>query len=183
MQHPLEIGAHYYPPDAYPDQRSHRYRSFMIEEILTDHPDHKVSSPTGDLLKFGVHALLSARPYHSHLGKYRDLLVRWYFEIRHGQSLNLNLLLIQGHSNCKPLDLPTHREKIPHCLCGPIQNKSDISDRNIAYAMHWTEQACKNCKCTFSSGPTACISCFFFNLYSGKESSYQPVHLKKKARK
>uniref|UniRef100_A0A671TEQ1 BARX homeobox 1 n=1 Tax=Sinocyclocheilus anshuiensis TaxID=1608454 RepID=A0A671TEQ1_9TELE len=67
MQHPLEIGAHYYPPDAHPDQRSHRYRSFMIEEILTDHPDHKVSSPTGDLLKFGVHALLSARPYHNHL--------------------------------------------------------------------------------------------------------------------
>lgn len=69
MQHPLEIGAHYYPPDAHLDQRSHRYRSFMIEEILTDHPDHKVSSPTGDLLKFGVHALLSARPYHNHLGK------------------------------------------------------------------------------------------------------------------
>ncbi|XP_056324405.1 homeobox protein BarH-like 1 [Danio aesculapii] len=67
MQHPLEIGAHYYPPDAHLDQRSHRYRSFMIEEILTDHPDHKVSSPTGDLLKFGVHALLSARPYHNHL--------------------------------------------------------------------------------------------------------------------
>lgn len=99
MQHPFEIGAHYYPPDAYPDQRSHRYRSFMIEEILTDHPNHKVSSPTGDLLKFGVHALLSARPYHNHLGKYRDLSVRRYFEIRHGQSLNLNLLLIQRHSN------------------------------------------------------------------------------------
>lgn len=39
----------------------------MIEEILTDHPDQKISSPTGDLLKFGVHALLSARPYHNHL--------------------------------------------------------------------------------------------------------------------
>lgn len=100
MQHPLEIGAHYYPPDVHPDQRSHRYRSFMIEEILTDHPDHKVSSPTGDLLKFGVHALLSARPYHNHLGKYRDLSVRRYFEIRHVRSLNLNLLIIQGHSNC-----------------------------------------------------------------------------------
>ncbi len=99
MQHPFEIGAHYYPPDAYPDQRSHRYRSFMIEEILTDHPNHKVSSPTGDLLKFGVHALLSARPYHNHLGEYRDLSARRYFEIRHEQSLNLNLLLIQRHSN------------------------------------------------------------------------------------
>lgn len=99
MQHPLEIGAHFYPHDVHQDQRSHRYRSFMIEEILTEHPDHKVSSPTGDLLKFGVHALLSARPYHNHLGKYRDLSVRQYFEIRQGQSFNLNLLLIQGHSN------------------------------------------------------------------------------------
>ncbi|XP_005993072.1 homeobox protein BarH-like 1 [Latimeria chalumnae] len=67
MQHPLELGAHYFPPEAFPDHRSHRYRSFMIEEILTDHPDSKVSAPTGDLLKFGVQALLSARPYHNHL--------------------------------------------------------------------------------------------------------------------
>ncbi|MBN3325370.1 BARX1 protein, partial [Atractosteus spatula] len=67
MQHHLELGAHYYPPDLHPDHRSHRYRSFMIEEILTDHPDHKVSAPTGELLKFGVQALLSARPYHNHL--------------------------------------------------------------------------------------------------------------------
>ncbi|KAG2471317.1 homeobox protein BarH-like 1 [Erpetoichthys calabaricus] len=67
MQHPLELGAHYFPPDAHPDHRSHRYRSFMIEEILTDHPEHKVTAPTGELLKFGVQALLSARPYHSHL--------------------------------------------------------------------------------------------------------------------
>ncbi|MBN3288135.1 BARX1 protein, partial [Polyodon spathula] len=67
MQHPLELGAHYFPPEAHPDHRSHRYRSFMIEEILTDHPDHKVSAPAGELLKFGVQALLSARPYHNHL--------------------------------------------------------------------------------------------------------------------
>ncbi|XP_062272295.1 homeobox protein BarH-like 1 [Scomber scombrus] len=39
----------------------------MIEEILTDHPEHKVSAPAGELLKFGVHALLSARPFHNHL--------------------------------------------------------------------------------------------------------------------
>ncbi|XP_038841576.1 homeobox protein BarH-like 1 [Salvelinus fontinalis] len=67
MQHPLDLGAHYYLPEAYTDHRSHshRYRSFMIEEILTDH--HKVSTPAGDLLKFGVQALLSARPYHNHL--------------------------------------------------------------------------------------------------------------------
>ncbi|XP_028854949.1 homeobox protein BarH-like 1 [Denticeps clupeoides] len=67
MQHPLELGGHYFPPESHPDHRSHRYRSFMIEEILTDHPDHKVSAPAGELLKFGVQALLSARPYHSHL--------------------------------------------------------------------------------------------------------------------
>nr|XP_033782376.1 homeobox protein BarH-like 1 [Geotrypetes seraphini] len=67
MQHPSELGAHYFPPEVFPDHRSHRYRSFMIEEILTDHPDSKVSAPAGDLLKFGVQALLSARPYHNHL--------------------------------------------------------------------------------------------------------------------
>ncbi|CAL8337624.1 unnamed protein product [Merluccius merluccius] len=67
MQHHLDMGAHYYPPDAHPDHRSHRYRSFMIEEILTDHPERKVSTPAGELLKFGVQALLSARPFHSHL--------------------------------------------------------------------------------------------------------------------
>lgn len=71
MQHPLDLGAaaHYFPADAFVDHRSHRYRSFMIEEILTDHTDAKGSSaPAGELLKFGVKALLSARPYHSPLG-------------------------------------------------------------------------------------------------------------------
>ncbi|KAM8929960.1 homeobox protein BarH-like 1 isoform 2-T2 [Pelodytes ibericus] len=67
MQHPLEIGAHYFPHEAFADHRSHRYRSFMIEDILTEHQDSKVSSPSGELLKFGVQALLSARPYHNHL--------------------------------------------------------------------------------------------------------------------
>lgn len=41
----------------------------MIEEILTDHPEHKASAPAGELLKFGVQALLSARPFHNQLGK------------------------------------------------------------------------------------------------------------------
>lgn len=69
MQHPLELGAaHYFPAEAFPDHRSHRYRSFMIEEILTDPPDAKGAAPAGELLKFGVQALLSARPYHNHLG-------------------------------------------------------------------------------------------------------------------
>ncbi|XP_066474268.1 homeobox protein BarH-like 1 [Tiliqua scincoides] len=70
MQHPLDLGAaaaHYFPADAFADHRSHRYRSFMIEEILTDHADAKGSAPAGELLKFGVKALLSARPYHNPL--------------------------------------------------------------------------------------------------------------------
>ncbi|XP_060094273.1 homeobox protein BarH-like 1 [Heteronotia binoei] len=69
MQHPLELGGptRYFPAEAFVDHRSHRYRSFMIEEILTDHPDAKGSAPAGELLKFGVKALLSARPYHSPL--------------------------------------------------------------------------------------------------------------------
>lgn len=69
MQHPLDMGAHYYPPEVHPDHRTHRYRSFMIEEILTDHSEHKASAPAGELLKFGVQALLSARPFHNQLGK------------------------------------------------------------------------------------------------------------------
>lgn len=44
----------------------------MIEEILTDHPEHKASAPTGELLKFGVQALLSTRPFHNQLGKRGD---------------------------------------------------------------------------------------------------------------
>ncbi|XP_042303908.1 homeobox protein BarH-like 1 isoform X2 [Sceloporus undulatus] len=69
MQHPLDLGAaaHYFPADPFADPRPHRYRSFMIEEILTDHPDAKASPPAGELLKFGVKALLSARPYPSPL--------------------------------------------------------------------------------------------------------------------
>ncbi|KAM9860086.1 homeobox protein BarH-like 1 isoform 2-T2 [Aulostomus maculatus] len=67
MQHPLDMGAHYYPPEIHHDHRTHRYRSFMIEEILTDHPQHKATASAGELLKFGVQALLSARPLHSQL--------------------------------------------------------------------------------------------------------------------
>ncbi|XP_037534999.1 homeobox protein BarH-like 1 [Nematolebias whitei] len=66
MQHPLDVGGHYLPPDLQPDHRTHRYRSFMIEEILTDPPEHKAAAPAGDLLKFGVQALLG-RPFHSQL--------------------------------------------------------------------------------------------------------------------
>lgn len=61
--------AYYNPAEINSDSRTHRYRSFMIEEILTDHREHKASAPVGDFLKFGVHALLSARPLHNQLGK------------------------------------------------------------------------------------------------------------------
>ncbi|XP_053845416.1 homeobox protein BarH-like 1 isoform X2 [Vidua macroura] len=83
MQHPLELGAaRYFPAEAFPDHRSHRYRSFMIEEILTDPPDAKGAAPAGELLKFGVQALLSARPYHNHLDsreRVGDALVKLQF--------------------------------------------------------------------------------------------------------
>ncbi|XP_061687393.1 homeobox protein BarH-like 1 [Syngnathoides biaculeatus] len=61
MQHPLEIGAFYSRREVLPDHGTHRYRTFMIEEILTDHPEHKVMGPTREFLKFGVHAILSTR--------------------------------------------------------------------------------------------------------------------------
>lgn len=165
MQHPLEIGAHFYPHDVHPDQRSHRYRSFMIEEILTDHPDHKVSSPTGDLLKFGVHALLSARPYHNHLGKSRDLSVRQYFEIRHGQSFNLNT----GTFKLQNLSICLLKDKRLHVVFADQYKANQISQTEI-YAMRWTEQACENCKCTFISGPLHAIHAFFSVENLGKKT-------------
>ncbi|XP_025901916.1 homeobox protein BarH-like 1 [Nothoprocta perdicaria] len=67
MQQPPELGARYLPAEAFAEPRAHRYRSFMIEEILTERPAAKGAAPHGDLLKFGVQALLAARPYHSHL--------------------------------------------------------------------------------------------------------------------
>ncbi|XP_007901544.1 homeobox protein BarH-like 1 [Callorhinchus milii] len=67
MQFPLELGAHYLPREPIHDYRSHRYRSFMIEEILTEPPGSGKAPTGGDLLKFGVHALLNSRPYHNHL--------------------------------------------------------------------------------------------------------------------
>ncbi|CAN9512186.1 unnamed protein product [Ophioblennius macclurei] len=67
MHHPLDMGPRFYAPEVHPDHRTHRYRSFMIEEILTDHPEHKASAPAGELLKFGVQALLSGRPFHNQL--------------------------------------------------------------------------------------------------------------------
>lgn len=78
----------------------------MIEEILTDHPDHKVSSPAGDLLKFGVHALLSARPYHNHLGMYSDMSVVYYIV-----KSNIGNLLIADRDIqiAEALHLPTQK--------------------------------------------------------------------------
>lgn len=76
MQRPGEPGAvRFVPPEGCADHRPHRYRSFMIEEILTEPPGPKGAAPAaaaaaaaGELLKFGVQALLAARPFHSHLG-------------------------------------------------------------------------------------------------------------------
>ncbi|CAF95998.1 unnamed protein product, partial [Tetraodon nigroviridis] len=56
--------AYYNPADIDRESRTRRYRSFMIEEILSE---RKAAAPVGDLLKFGVHALLSARPLHNQL--------------------------------------------------------------------------------------------------------------------
>lgn len=75
MQRPGEPGAaRFGQPEGCADHRPHRYRSFMIEEILTEPPGPKGAAPAaaaaaaGELLKFGVQALLAARPFHSHLG-------------------------------------------------------------------------------------------------------------------
>ena len=75
MQRPGEPGAaRFGPPEGCADHRPHRYRSFMSEEILTEPPGPKGAAPAaaaaaaGELLKFGVQALLAARPFHSHLG-------------------------------------------------------------------------------------------------------------------
>uniref|UniRef100_A0A8C0PP36 BARX homeobox 1 n=1 Tax=Canis lupus familiaris TaxID=9615 RepID=A0A8C0PP36_CANLF len=75
MQRPGEPGAaRFGPPEGCADPPPHRYRSFMIEEILTEPPGPKGAAPAaaaaaaaGELLKFGVQALLAARPFHSHL--------------------------------------------------------------------------------------------------------------------
>lgn len=77
MQRPGEPGAARFGlPEGCADHRPHRYRSFMIEEILTEPPGPKGAAPAaaaaaaaGELLKFGVQALLAARPFHSHLGR------------------------------------------------------------------------------------------------------------------
>ncbi|XP_032164580.1 homeobox protein BarH-like 1 [Mustela lutreola] len=75
MQRPGEPGvARFGLPEGCADHPPHRYRSFMIEEILTEPPGPKGAAPAaaaaaaaGELLKFGVQALLAARPFHSHL--------------------------------------------------------------------------------------------------------------------
>nr|XP_023660764.1 homeobox protein BarH-like 1 [Paramormyrops kingsleyae] len=67
MHRLLDFSELHSPPNALPD-RSHRFRSFMIEEILTDPPATKMSPPTGAALRFGLQALLSTRSYHNHFG-------------------------------------------------------------------------------------------------------------------
>nr|KAF6394446.1 BARX homeobox 1 [Molossus molossus] len=66
----MQRQARFGPPEGCVDHRPHRYRSFMIEEILTEPPGPKGAAPAaaaaaaaGELLKFGVQALLAARPF------------------------------------------------------------------------------------------------------------------------
>lgn len=95
MQRPGEPGAaRFGPPEGCADHRSHRYRSFMIEEILTEPPGPKGAAPAaaaaaaGELLKFGVQALLAARPFHSHLGTCNGLGLTGGWESSHGAAQN-----------------------------------------------------------------------------------------------
>lgn len=73
----------------------------MIEEILTDHREHKASAPVGDFLKFGVHALLSARPLHNQLGK-RAEAQRLYLHPLHLLNLHFYASLFQFTRNQRP---------------------------------------------------------------------------------
>ncbi|XP_062329023.1 homeobox protein BarH-like 1 [Osmerus eperlanus] len=141
MQHHLDMGAHYYPPEAHPDHRSHRYRSFMIEEILTEHPDHKVSAPAGELLKFGVHALLSARPFHSHLVLKADQTGILKFPMSPlscslGAPLGSSLLSgapglqVGSASHHLPLDLHL-RNKLEHCADSGSKTKKGRRSRTV----------------------------------------------------
>nr|XP_020473950.1 homeobox protein BarH-like 1 [Monopterus albus] len=141
MQHPLEMGAHYYPPEIHPDHRTHRYRSFMIEEILTDHPEHKASAPTGELLKFGVQALLSARPFHNQLVLKADQSSLLKFPMSPlscslGSPLGPSLLSatsgLQVGSASPPLPLDLHlRGKLEHGADGGSKIKKGRRSRTV----------------------------------------------------
>ncbi|XP_068598951.1 homeobox protein BarH-like 1 [Brachionichthys hirsutus] len=139
MQHPLDMAAHYFPPELHPDHRTHRYRSFMIEEILTDHPGHKASAPAGELLKFGVHALLSARPLHSQLVLKADQTSLLKFPISPlscslGSPLGSPLLAAGLHvgpaSHHLPLDLHL-RGKLEHGADGGSKTKKGRRSRTV----------------------------------------------------
>lgn len=141
MQHPLDMGAHYYPPEVHPDHRTHRYRSFMIEEILTDHPEHKTSAPAGELLKFGVHALLSARPLHNQLVLKADQTSLLKFPISPlscslGTPLSSPLLSaasglqVGAASHHLPLDLHL-RGKLEHGVDGGSKTKKGRRSRTV----------------------------------------------------
>lgn len=51
----------------------------MIEEILTEPTGSGKAANGGELLKFGVHALLNSRPYHGHLGRCKLSRLRYLF--------------------------------------------------------------------------------------------------------
>uniref|UniRef100_A0A3Q1I0F3 BARX homeobox 1 n=1 Tax=Acanthochromis polyacanthus TaxID=80966 RepID=A0A3Q1I0F3_9TELE len=141
MQHPLDLGAHYYPPEVHADHRTHRYRSFMIEEILTDHPEHKASAPAGELLKFGVQALLSARPFHNQLVLKADQTSLLKFPMSPlscslGSPLGSPLLTgapglqIGAASHHLPLDLHL-RGKLEHGVDGGSKTKKGRRSRTV----------------------------------------------------
>ncbi|XP_034389089.1 homeobox protein BarH-like 1 isoform X1 [Cyclopterus lumpus] len=142
MQHPLDMAAHYYAPEALPhDHRTHRYRSFMIEEILTEHPEHKASAPAGELLKFGVQALLSARPFHNQLVLKADQTSLLKFPMSPlscslGSPLGAQLLSaasglqIGAASHHLPLDLHL-RGKLEHGADGGGKSKKGRRSRTV----------------------------------------------------
>ncbi|XP_056294546.1 homeobox protein BarH-like 1 isoform X2 [Pseudoliparis swirei] len=142
MHHPLDMATHYYAPEVLPhDHRTHRYRSFMIEEILTEHPEHKASAPAGELLKFGVQALLSARPFHNQLVLKTDQTSLLKFPMSPlscslGSPLSAQLLSaasglqIGAASHHLPLDLHL-RGKLEHGADGGGKSKKGRRSRTV----------------------------------------------------
>lgn len=109
----------------------------MIEEILTDHPEHKASAPAGELLKFGVQALLSARPFHNQLVLKADQTSLLKFPM---SPLSCSLgspllsaapgLQVGAASHHLPLDLHL-RGKLEHGVDGGSKTKKGRRSRTV----------------------------------------------------
>ncbi|XP_054640958.1 homeobox protein BarH-like 1 [Dunckerocampus dactyliophorus] len=129
MQHPVDMGSLYLHPC-----RTHRYRSFMMEEILTDHQEHKVSAPTGELLKFGVNALLSTTAFHSHMVLKADQtnLVKFSMSPLGPPLLSASPNLHAGApSHHLPLDLHLLRAKVDQGPDGSSKSKKGRRSRTV----------------------------------------------------